>query len=1101
MEMCCPKCGAMTPLSGKFCMECGHSLAAVQPFSSIDYNTPGSYTPRFLVEKILTTRSSIEGERKLVTVLFADAVNSTAIAETLDAEVFRQIMDGTFKVLMDEIHNVEGTINQFTGDGIMALFGAPVAHEDHVQRACYAALCIQKAVSRYSEKIKAAYGFDFSLRIGINSGPVICGAIGDDLRMDYTAIGDTTNLAARMQQMARPGSIFVSGNSYRLAKEFFEFKNLGKLKVKGKKEPQETFELLKSTQVDTRIRASLARGLVRFVGRKSSMAALMQEYEKAHSGAGQVVGIVGEAGVGKSRLLLEFINALPHDEFTYLEGRCLHKGTARAYLPVLDILKSYFEITDDHRNDDDDWQVEKKLLNLSPKLRYAAAPLQGLLSLKVDSESFIKLEPQQKRTLTFEALRDFFVLLSGQKTLVLAVEDLQWIDKTSEEFINYLMGGIYSHRIMLILLYRPEYTHNWGSKSYYVQVGLRQLSTATSTALVDAILEDGETDSELRKLILEKAAGNPLFIEEFTRALVENGAIQRKGKKYTLSGKVSNIAVPDTIQGLIAARIDRLEEDIKHIIQVASVIGRDFAFRILQIISGMQEQLKSYLEKLQGMEFIYEKNLFPELEYIFKHALTQEVAYYSLLNLQRRELHRKIGEAMESTYPHRLTELSSIIGQHFMRAEDWKRAFYYLDRAGEAAAGLFAHPEARIHYAKALEALQQLDPTEENRALRVDTIIKHTSSSWRATPPDETLNLLSSAENLAKTMKVGETLPSDEALRLARVQFWMGRVYYLRGDMSEGIRYFKQVLPVAKALGDEELIAVPSSAIGQTLAVLGHASKAEALLTEAIPLLERVANWPEWVQAVGFLGSAKAMMGDYGAGLRTAQSALNRAKELNFITGIAVAQNCLGFAHLFGGDAYLAIKAAQQALQAADESGDRIYRYVGYGLWGWAAGRDGQLETASNCMAQSQEIVQELGGRVIMADVFTAAKAEIAFLGGHFDEALALAEQAVKIAQLVGGSCAEGVARRAWAQALNALPSTNREETEANLTESLRVLESGQNLMEMARTRVAWGKISEARGDLTGARDHWQRAADQFESSGSLRELAEVRFLLENMNR
>jgi class 3 adenylate cyclase len=347
MELICPACGATVPSDRQFCGKCGQPLATPKATPPLDYSQPHSYTPKFLAEKILTTRSSIEGERKLVTVLFADVANFTSISEKLDPEEIHQIMDGCFKILMDEIHKYEGTINQFTGDGVMALFGAPLAHEDHALRACHASLSIQQALTDYGGKLKKSCGIDFRMRLGLNSGPVVVGAIGDDLRMDYTAIGDTINLASRMESVAAPGTVLVSGHTQRLVRDFFAFSSLGKLPMKGKEEPQDAYVLLSPTEVKTRIEASAVSGLTRFVGRTREMETLRETLDKARSGSGQVVGIVGEAGVGKSRIILEMRHLFP--EYTYLEGRCLHYGASMAYLPLLDILRSYFGIKEGER--------------------------------------------------------------------------------------------------------------------------------------------------------------------------------------------------------------------------------------------------------------------------------------------------------------------------------------------------------------------------------------------------------------------------------------------------------------------------------------------------------------------------------------------------------------------------------------------------------------------------------------------------------------------------------------------------------------------------------------------------------------------------------
>jgi len=602
----------------------------------------------------------------------------------------------------------------------MALFGAPVAHEDHAQRACYAALSIQNAMREYGERIKKDTGVDFKVRIGLNSGPVIVGSIGDDLRMDYTAVGDTTNLASRMESASSPGNVLVSKNTHRLAKDFFEFETPAKIEVKGKEELQEAYRLLRTSEIDTRFKASVAKGLTRFVGRKNSMSALMEVYEKARSGSGQVVGIVGEAGVGKSRLLLEFRHRTIQDQYTYLEGRCLHYGGSIAYLPILDILKSYFEIKEGDREYIIKKKIKDKSLELDEKLENVIPPFQDLLSLKVDEEEYVKLEPKQKREKTFEAIRDLFSRESQNRLLILVVEDHHWIDKTSEEFLDYLIGWLTNARIMLILLYRPEYTHQWGSKSCYSKIGLTQLTTKSSAELVQAMLEDGEVVPELKELVINRAGGNPLFMEEFTGSLLENGSIEKRDKKYVLTRKVSEIQVPDTIQGIIAARIDRVEESLKRIMQVASVIGREFAFSILQTITGMREELKSHLLNLQGLEFIYEKQLFPELEYIFKHAITQEVAYNSLLVKRRREIHEKIGNAIEELYLKRLEEFYEILAYHYQRSDNREKAAEYLMLAAKKAAYRFAGEEAMVFSEEALKILDNLPSTEENEKLRID---------------------------------------------------------------------------------------------------------------------------------------------------------------------------------------------------------------------------------------------------------------------------------------------------------------------------------------------------------------------------------------------
>jgi len=696
MELVCPQCANALPSGAKFCNQCGHNLKKPKEIPNVDYSEPQTYTPKFLADKILTTRSSIEGERKLVTVLFADVANYTSIAENLDPEEIHHIMDGCFKILMDEIHKFEGTINQFTGDGVMALFGAPVAHEDHAQRACYAALAVQKALENFDEKIRKDSGVDFKMRIGVNSGPVIVGSIGDNLRMDYTAVGDTTNLASRIESLAKPGTSLVSAYTHKLARHFFEFKSLGEFEIKGRAASQEVFELIKAGEVDTRIGASVAKGLTRFLGRKNSMAVMMDAYRKAQSRSGQVIGIVGEDGVGKSRFILEFENRLPEGESTFIEGRCLQYGSSMVYAPILDILRSYFEIKEGDPEVLIKKKMNKKTLQLDEKFQGVLPSFHELFSLAVEDEAYQKLESMQKKEKTFEDLRDLFVRESQTRPLILVVDDLHWIDKTSEEFLSYMIESLVNTHILLIILYRPEYTHTWGSKSYYRKIGLSQLTSRSSVELIRTILNDCEIEPALETFILDRSAGTPFFIEELTRSLLENGSIQKEKNLCYLARVPQDIQVPDTIQGVIAARMDRLEDNLKRTMQVASVIGKHFAFRILQTITGVKENLKPYLLKLQGLEFIYEKSLFPELEYVFKHALTQEVAYNSLLQKKKTEIHEKIGKAIEELYAESLEEFYEVLAYHYSKSENFEKAYQYLNLSGNEATKSYSNLEAVV---------------------------------------------------------------------------------------------------------------------------------------------------------------------------------------------------------------------------------------------------------------------------------------------------------------------------------------------------------------------------------------------------------------------
>jgi class 3 adenylate cyclase/tetratricopeptide (TPR) repeat protein len=958
----CPQCGNALPSGAKFCNKCGHDLRTPKEIPAVDYSKPQTYTPKFLAEKILTTRSSIEGERKLVTVLFSDVANYTTIAEKLDPEEVHQIMDGCFKILMDEIHKYDGTINQFTGDGVMALFGAPVAHEDHAQRACYATLNIQKAIGSYSEKIKKDFGVDFKMRIGLNSGPVIVGSIGDDLRMDYTAVGDTSNLASRIENMAESGTSLVSQHTHKLARDYFEFRALGKMKVKGKKDPQEIFELIKTGAVETRIAASEAKGLTRFVGRKSSMADLMEAYEKAQAGSGQIVGVVGDAGVGKSRLLLEFRNQLSRNVITWLEGQCLHYGSAMAYLPMLDVLRSYFEIKEGDSEILIKKKMKEKIRQTDAKLQSVMPPFYELLSLEINDEVYQKLDPVQKREKTFEALRDLFIHESQNRPIILMVEDLHWIDKTSEEFLSYLIEWLANTHILLILLYRPEYTHTWGSKSYYNRIGLDQLTAKSSTELIQALLQGSEPVPELKELILNRAAGNPLYMEEFTHTLLENGAIACKDQQCVLIKNASEIQVPDTIQGIITARMDRLEDNLKRTIQVASVVGRDFAFRILQTITGMREELKSYLLNLQGLEFIYEKSLFPELEYVFKHALTQEVAYNSLLQKRRTEIHEKIGRAIEELWPDRLEEFYEMLAYHYSKGENFEKAYQFLKLSGNKASKNYSNWEAFRFYKDAIEVLTRMPETEETKTEQIEIRLLTASPMFHIGFPEDSLEILQTGEIISREL--------GDKSRHAQLLSLIGQYYAFKGeDLLQAIQYSEESLKEAEKLNNIDLMAPVAADLILLYFWMGEYVKVTDLASKVVEVLERSHRQADYfgrpynvyTMLLTQQATCSWRMGNFEQGETLFDKAFDFAFKIKDLFCLGLLELNRGWEFVLRGEAQAAIEHFEDSIRYCEEgqiTNILVATWIGFG---WAYWLLGDLQNAHKHMEKGLKTQIDVG--------------------------------------------------------------------------------------------------------------------------------------------
>jgi class 3 adenylate cyclase/tetratricopeptide (TPR) repeat protein len=710
LSQTCPSCAAELRPAAKFCDTCGASL--VRAPAAVPVAAPREYTPPHLAERILRNRSAIEGERRNVTVLFADAVGSTPLGERLDAEEVYSFIQGCYARMLEAVHRYEGTVNQFTGDGVMAIFGAPIAHEDSARRAVAASLDMQRALEKYAAESQARYPVSCRFRVGLNTGPVVVGRIGDDLSMDYTAVGDTSNLAARMEQMAEPGTVYMTGATYRQVADYFECEDLGALDVKGKAEPVRVYRALGDKGVRTRLEAAAqGRGLTPFTGRARELAVLQDFYAQASGGQGQIVFVTGDPGIGKSRLLLEFRRSLPEDA-AWLEGHCISYGEGIPYLPIIDIVKRAFAVEEG----DDDGAIIRRIDEGSapwePARQKTVPYLKYLLQVDPGDEIVALMDPMERRAGLLDGLRALGAELSLQHPLVVVVEDLHWADEQSEEVLRALAGGVSASPVFLVITYRPGYPHTLGDLPHAHRLALGELPTTASATLACGVLHGSSIPDEVASLICARAEGNPLFLEEVTKGLVETGVLQPAGDGYTLNRKLDDVHVPDTLQGVILSRIDRLAREAKESLQLASVIGREFTVRLLRRISDIHAELEGILGQLKGLELIYEKSYFPELAYMFKHAMTHDVAYSTLLLEKRRALHRVVATAIEELYSDRLAEQFETLAYHYQQAEMWDKALDYLRRAGEKAAAAFANQEARRFYESAIQVCDRIGDTE-----------------------------------------------------------------------------------------------------------------------------------------------------------------------------------------------------------------------------------------------------------------------------------------------------------------------------------------------------------------------------------------------------
>ena len=715
-EVKCPQCNKGLPPAARFCDECGHDLQKPKEAPPIDYTQPHAYTPKHLTDKILTARSSIEGERKLVTVLFCDLANSTALAERLGPEPMHTLLNEFFGLSLSGVHRYEGTINQFLGDGFMALFGAPIAHEDHARRAVLAAVEIQRRLRESAAALARLSGDGIAVRMGLNTGLVIVGAIGDDLRMDYTAVGDTTNVAARLQQAAAPGQIVTSEATHRLVADYCTTRPLEEFALKGKSNAIHAWEVSSVDEARTRIEVETERGLTPFVGRERELALISHCFAQAREGHGQVVFLTGEAGLGKSRLVLEFRRRLGIDT-TWLEGRAMSFGRSMAFHPLIDLLRRNFRI----EQNDSETAIVKKIargvLRLGTELQPILPCVRYLLAVDPGNPAVKTMDPQLRRAEIFDGLRRLLLRAAEVRPQVLVFEDLHWMDQATEAFLTFLADSVPASRVLCLFTYRPGYIHPFGDRTYHTRIALPTLSTEDTVQMAHAMLATERLPDELETLIVRKAEGNPFFVEEVVKSLKEVGAIRLVGERYELAKPLDEIVVPDTIQDVLMARIDRLEEAPKRTLQLASVIGREFTRRLVDRLADIREQTEAYLQELKAIELIYEKTLFPELAYMFKHALTQDVAYHSLLEQRREELHRLVGLAIEKLYADHLAEHYEVLGYHFAKGEEWAKALEYLCKAAAKATQAFATREAVALYDQALEAVGNLDGAVDTQNL------------------------------------------------------------------------------------------------------------------------------------------------------------------------------------------------------------------------------------------------------------------------------------------------------------------------------------------------------------------------------------------------
>jgi class 3 adenylate cyclase/tetratricopeptide (TPR) repeat protein len=978
--MNCPRCQAANPESARFCLNCAAPLEAPRP---------------------------IKGERRFVTVLFADVVGSTRMGEQLDPEEVAEIMDGAFAFLNAEVAKYGGTVGRLLGDAVLAFFGAPVAHEDDAERAVRAGLNIQAKAKEYAKEIKRNYGVDFEMRVGINTGLAVLAAVGDEIKTEYTAMGDTTNLAARMQSAAKPGTVLISADTYHLVKNLFDFDPRGALNVKGKSALIETYEVLAPKTLPGRVRG-LEGVSSPLVGRDADLQLLRDKLEGLLAGQGAFVTVVGEAGLGKSRLIAEvrkLVNSNSQPEVVWLEGRAISYGQSTVYYPWRQVVREAVGI-----QEGDAPETVREHLRLARDrygLRSDDLPfLEALLG--VESEASLRLvrdlEGDALRQRIAEAMRNYVGTLAQTVPAVLVFDDLHWADEASVELLLNVAELVEIAPLLVICLMRPDKdAPSWSTiesvhsklSTRFSEIMLEPLDAEHSRELLGNLLDIEDLPESVHEVILQKAEGNPFFVEEVIRTLLDSQHIVRENNHWRATREIMNVAIPDTLTGLLSARIDRLPNDTKEVAQTSAVLGRIFAYRALAEVCAAAppnervEDVKPHLGTLTYEELVRERARDLGLEYIFKHALTQEAAYNLLLIRRRKELHRRTGAVLEQVYAERMEDFVPALAHHFWLGEDWARAAEYSMRAGARAMKVYALSETLDHYDRACQALEKAPDAPPEKL--IDATVAWAEVALKLKLDAAILERLARAEQLARDLQ--------DKPRLAQALAWTAHAHALTGFPSRAIPILAESHQLATEVGDERLAMFPGFMI--MMSQVERDPRGNLMLEQIINLAHTHHHKEIEAHALAVKGWAQARIGEFAQ----AEEDLRRAQEIAPATNSLVKQSDV---NIFSSFSYFEMGDPQRAVEHGRRAAEQAMAVQGLecGTTGMFALGLGYLQAqnlgeAVTTLEEAARLMDTLPGMKDFMPRVRATHAIARLLSGH-SEALDELEQALAHTQALG---------------------------------------------------------------------------------------------------
>jgi class 3 adenylate cyclase/tetratricopeptide (TPR) repeat protein len=1091
-EVVCRRCHAQSSAEHRFCWQCGACLALVCPSCRRSVPSGEQFCRHCGILLLHAPREGLACERKRVTVLFADLKGSMELLADRDPEEARRLLDPVLERMMDAVHRYGGTVNQVMGDGIMALFGAPLAHEDHAVRACYAALRMRDSIAEYSAVVLRSHGVPVQMRLGLNSGEVVVRAIGSDLRMDYTAVGQTTHLAARMEQMATPGTILLARSTFRLAEGYVQVEARGPVAVRGLSSPVDVYALIGARRCRTRLHAAADRGLTRFVGRTAELDELRRALALAHDGHGQLVAIVGEAGVGKSRFVYEVTRAHQAQGWYVLEASSVSYGKATNYLPVIDLLRTYFKVHDRETHHEIREKVTQRLRVLDPSLEPILPALLTLLDVPIEDLDWQGLDPAARRRRTLEAIRRLVLRQSQERPLLVVFEDLHWIDAETQAVLDELVESLAVARILLLVNYRPEYRHAWEGKAHYRGVRLEALPPENTGELLSALLGDDPALKPLKRLLVKR--GNPFFIEESIRTLVETGALALEHGSYRPTRPIEDIEVPATVQAILAARIDRLPPEEKQLLQTAAVVGKNVPLGVLHAVAEHPpEAIHRALTRLQVAGFLYETRLFPDPEYTFKHALTHEVTYGTLLQERRKTLHARLVDVIERGYPDRLAEHVERLAHHAVRGERWERAVTYLRQAGAKALARSANREAVACFEQALSALRHRPEARDTLEQAVDLRFDLRTALHPLGEFERILGCLREAEGLARRL--------GDRRRLGQMCAYMCHNLWMTGHPTEALRFGEDAQAIGESLEYVPLQVTGKLYLGAAHLWTGDYARARELLLRVLHLLEGERRGERFglpgfpaVMARCYLTLIAVDRGAFDEGIAHAREAVRLAEALDHPYSLTFGCWVLAHVHISRGDLASAFPLLERGLTVSRE----------WNLTSFLTNETGTLGYAHACagrIAEGLPLIEhalgaaEIRGHGNLLALFLSYLAEAHVLAGRFEEADEYARRALAFARERGQRGHEACALRLLGEA-----SAGRERpivAEAQYREALALAEGLGMWPVAAHCHLGLGKVYRLVDRRREADEHlaiaWRMYREMDMSPWSARAEAELR--------